>query len=133
MRSFRKCLGKLGNIFKDFLYYERSADTCTITIVDENDVALSDVAIQIKSINGAGYMQTVTTDSNGEATLNGTIGVMYELTLAKSGVNQLTIRPWTFQSTLTVEYQQIPKTIWDGMHADTSPQMYVDTHDGENA
>ena len=31
----------------------------------------------------------------------------------------------------TLEYPQETKTIWDGMHADTSSQMYVDTHDGE--
>ena len=132
MRNFTHCFGRFGNLFKHFIYPDPANSTAVVIVEDSNGNPLSSVAVQIKSVNGD-YMYTATTDANGEVSLRGTIGHIYRVVLAKSGINQYEIHGWTFHLTDTLEYPQETKTIWDGMHADTSTQMYVDTHDGENA
>lgn len=124
MRGFRK-FGKLGSLFKKFL--SPNIDWSVFTILDENGNALANVAIQIKR---GSYTYVDTTDENGNARLRGEFSKNFDITLAKSGIEQVVISDVKFSSEVELTYEQIPKTTWDGMYAGTDSAMYVDKHDG---
>ena len=127
MKSFRK-FGKLGNLFKNFL--SSNNDWGIFTILDENGNALANVAIQIKR---GSYTYVDVTDENGNARLKGAFNKDFDITLAKSGIEQVVITDVEFDAEIELTYQQIPKTTWDGMYAGTKRAMYVDVHDGGHA
>ena len=127
MKSFRK-FGKLGNLFKNFL--SSNNDWSIFTILDENGNALANVAIQIKR---GSYTYVDVTDENGNARLKGAFTKDFDITLAKSGIEQVIITDVEFDAEVELTYEQIPKTTWDGMYAGTKRAMYVDVHDGGHA
>lgn len=124
MKSFRK-FGKLGNLFKNFL--SSNNDWSIFTILDENGNALANVAIQIKR---GSYTYVDVTDENGNARLKGAFTKDFDITLAKSGIEQVVITDVEFDAEVELTYEQIPKTTWDGMYSNTDQRMYVDEHDG---
>lgn len=129
MKGSRKFgLGKLGNIFKKY-FIVTNKDSSIVTILDENDVAVPDVFIQIKR---GSYTYVDVTDENGNVELKGAYNKRYEVTLAKSQIEQKVINNWVFTNTCNITYEQIPKVNWDGMYSDTDERMYVDTQDGGN-
>lgn len=127
MKSFRK-FGKLGNLFKSF--FSSNKDLATITILDENEVALANVAVQIKR---GFYTYVGVTDADGKVEVRGTFMKKYEVTLAKSGVEQIVVDNWEFDAISSITYPQDTKVTWDGMYSNTDARMYVDIHDGGNS
>lgn len=125
MRGFRK-FSRLGNLFKQY-FVLLNKDKSIVTILDENNNALANVAVQIKR---GSYTYVDVTDSNGNIELMGTYSLKYEVTLAKSGIEQKIISGWEFSSSSNLVYEQIAKTTQDGMYSGTDQRMYVDESDG---
>lgn len=125
MRGFRK-FSRLGNLFKQY-FVLLNKDKSIVTILDENNNALANVAVQIKR---GSYTYVDVTDSNGNIELMGTYALKYEVTLAKSGIEQKVISGWKFSSSSNLVYEQIAKTTQDGMYGGTDQRMYVDESDG---
>jgi len=125
MRGFRK-FGKLGSLFKRY-FTLLNKDKSIVTILDENNNALANVAVQIKR---GSYTYVDVTDSNGNVELNGIYSLKYEVILAKSGIEQKVISGWEFSSSSNLVYEQIAKTTQDGMYGGTEQRMYVDESDG---
>jgi len=102
-----------------------------IVVTDGEDVLVGGVAVELKCSTCSYYGIT---DENGMITFPAIALNSYRVTLAKSGFNQVQLFNIRFDSLLTyVEYSMVTKTIWDGMHADTNPIMYVDIHNGGGA
>ena len=102
-----------------------------IAVTDGSDVLLSGVAVQIKSEN---YLYYGITDANGVATFSAIANEVYDITLAISGKNQGEYKDIRFDSLeVYLRYSLVEKSIWDGMHSDTAPILYVDIHDGGKA
>lgn len=102
-----------------------------IAVTSNGTELLAGVAVQIKSEH---YLYYAYTDSNGIATFPSIANEVYDLTLAKSGVNQGEFYGIRFDLPEThVQYSQVDKNIWDGMYSDTAPVLYVDIHDGGGA
>ena len=99
-----------------------------IAVTSNGTELLPGVAVQIKSEH---YLYYTYTDSNGIAIFPSIANEVYDLILAKSGVNQGEFYGIRFDSPETyIQYSQVAKNIWDGMYSDTIPILYVDTHDG---
>ena len=81
-------------------------------------------------IKRGSYTYVDVTDSNGNIELMGTYSLKYEVTLAKSGIEQKVISGWKFNSSSNLVYEQIAKTTQDGMYSGTDQRMYVDESDG---
>ena len=88
---------------------------------------LQNVAVQIKR---GSYAYVDVTDSNGKVELKGIYSQKYEVTLAKSGIEQKVISDWKFSYSSDVVYEQVAKTTKDGMYGKTDQRMYVDESDG---
>lgn len=102
-----------------------------IAVTDGEDTLLSGVAVQIKSEN---YLYYGITDANGIVTFPSIANEVYDITLAVSGKNQGEYKNISFDSPQTyIKYSLVEKSIWDGMHSDTAPILYVDIHDGGRA
>lgn len=102
-----------------------------IAVTDGEDTLLSGVAVQIKSEN---YLYYGITDANGIVTFPSIANEVYDITLAVSGKNQGEYKDISFDSPQTyIKYSLVEKSIWDGMHSDTAPILYVDIHDGGRA
>ena len=102
-----------------------------IAVTDGEDTLLSGVAVQIKSEN---YLYYGITDANGVVTFPSIANEVYDITLAVSGKNQGEYKDISFDSPQTyIKYSLVEKSIWDGMHSDTAPILYVDIHDGGRA
>lgn len=102
-----------------------------IAVTDGEDTLLSRVAVQIKSEN---YLYYGITDANGIVTFPSIANEVYDITLAVSGKNQGEYKNISFDSPQTyIKYSLVEKSIWDGMHSDTAPILYVDIHDGGRA
>ena len=108
-------------------------DFLSVTIVDQSNNVLTDVWIQIKRVFNNVYVSHI--GENGKTYLRGKDGERYQIILAKSGYNQMVIENWKFTKDAEIKflYPLYPKNVWDGMHSDTAPEMYVDTHDGGHA
>lgn len=102
-----------------------------IAVTSNGTELLAGIAVQIKSEH---YLYYAYTNSNGIATFPSIANEVYNLTLAKSGVNQGEFYGIRFDLPETyVQYSQVDKNIWDGMYSDTAPILYVDIHDGGGA
>lgn len=102
-----------------------------IAVTSNGTKPLAGVAVQIKSEH---YLYYAYTDSNGIAAFPSIANEVYNLTLAKSGVNQGEFYGIRFDLPETyVQYSQVDKNIWDGMYSDTAPILFVDIHDGGGA
>ena len=102
-----------------------------IAVTSNGTELLAGVAVQIKNEH---YLYYACTDSNGIATFPSIANDVYNLTLAKSGVNQGEFYDIRFDLLETyIQYSQVDKNIWDGMYSNTAPILYVDIHDGGGA
>ena len=100
-------------------------------VATDNGVVITDAAVELRSEN---YLYWAYTDENGIAHFPQIANETYKITVAKSGVNQGEFDNIRFDLPETyIQYSQVDKNIWDGMHADTSPILYVDIHDGGRA
>lgn len=102
-----------------------------IAVTSNGTELLAGFAVQIKSEN---YLYYAYTDSNGIATFPYIANEVYNLTLAKNGVNQGEFYGIRFDLSETyVQYSHVDKNIWDGMHSNIAPILYVDIRDDGRA
>ena len=121
-----------GNAFRPYHIIGGVGEDCTlrnvaVILTDSYGVAGVGVVVELRSEQ---YTYVGITDSDGIVRFPEVANYEYTLTVAKSGVNQESM-PFYFETPeMYVLYDQVPKTIWDGMFADTNPLLYVDSWDG---
>jgi len=103
LSSFIGRFGKFGNLLRRVFADGSGTDESIVTVKDGNNNVLADTAIQIKR---GSYTYTSVTDSNGQATLVGALGVSYVVTLAKADIEQYEINGWIFTTPSDFQYPQ---------------------------